>query len=243
LHGDAPESSHGGAYRGRLDRAHASSAPPAGTFPIERFPVLARPTRPWHTGWAVLYSTSMPSPHRKRKKTYNIPNHAHFLTFSCFRQYPLLARDRSRQWFIDALEEARVKFDLMIWAYVIMLEHVHLLIRPRQPTYRIEHILAAIKRPVSVAAREYLASTGRDEWLHRLTICRGGREVFRFWKPGGGFDHNLWNDRPVLATVAYMHDNPVRRGLVLRAVDWRWSSARSWAGLEDCPIKIDALEF
>ena len=47
--------------------------------------------------------------HRKKVKHYNVPGDAHFLTFSCYRRYRLLSKDRSRLWFIDALENARSK--------------------------------------------------------------------------------------------------------------------------------------
>ena len=44
---------------------------------------------------------------RKLLKTFNAPGHAHELTFSCFKRLPLLAKDRTRQWFVNALDRAR----------------------------------------------------------------------------------------------------------------------------------------
>src|SRR5688572_13522489 len=110
---------------------------------------------------------------RKTRRTFNEPGHAHFLTYSCYRRWPLLSKDLARQWVVDAINEARVKFDFDLWAYVIMPEHVHLLIRPRQDRYEIEHILAALKRPVSVKAKAHLTGTNNQEWLQRLTVRRG----------------------------------------------------------------------
>lgn len=69
--------------------------------------------------------------HRKRKKTYNTPGDAHFVTYSCQERLPLLSKDRSRRRVIDAIREARSKQSFALWAYVIMPEHVHLLIWPR----------------------------------------------------------------------------------------------------------------
>ena len=72
--------------------------------------------------------TSDPA-HRKKVKHYNIPGDAHFLTFSCYRRYQLLSKDRSRLWFIDALKNARTKHGFRLWAWwVIVPEHIHLLI-------------------------------------------------------------------------------------------------------------------
>lgn len=180
---------------------------------------------------------------RKRKRTFNDPGHAHFLTFSCYRRWPLLSKDRSRQWLIDAIDGSRNKFDFDVWAYVIMPEHVHLLIWPRQPEYSLPTILAAIKRPVSRLAKEHLTATRNSEWLEKLTVHRGQRDVFRFWQQGGGFDENLWNDRPIENVIDYIHANPVRRGLVQRSTDWFWSSARSYSGIGEGPLRIDSVKW
>jgi putative transposase len=179
--------------------------------------------------------------HEKHKSTYNEPGHAHFLTYSCRQRLPLLSKDRSRRWVIEAISEARRNLDFDLWAYVIMPEHVHLLIHPRREKYRIEHIVAALKRPVSVQAKEHLLATGNDNWLRRLTVQKGRRKVFQFWLPGGGHDHNMRNERPVFAVIDYIHGNPIRRGLVERAIDWRWSSAGFWEGDRSGPLEMDPI--
>ena len=76
-----------------------------------------------------------PSPHRKRVKHFDIPGHAHLLTFSCFRRMPFLSKDRTRRWFLEALGAARSALEFDLWAWVIMPEHVHLLIYPRREGY------------------------------------------------------------------------------------------------------------
>jgi putative transposase len=55
---------------------------------------------------------------------------------------------------------------------------------------------------------------------------RPGRQVFRFWQEGPGFDRNLFTVKAVQASIDYIHNNPVARGLSQKARDWRWSSAR-----------------
>ena len=92
---------------------------------------------------------SDPVDHRKTCHRYNDPGHAHALTFSCFHRQRFLSGDRSRQWFIDAVDRARVKHHFHVWAYVTMPEHVHLLIWPTIPDYNISEILNSIKQSVS----------------------------------------------------------------------------------------------
>ena len=86
--------------------------------------------------------------HRKRVKHIDLSGHAHFLTFSCYRRMQLLSKDRTRFWFLEALGKARVKHEFDLWAWVIMPEHVHLLIYPRKPHYKTSKILASVKKRV-----------------------------------------------------------------------------------------------
>ena len=74
---------------------------------------------------------------RKRCQRFNAPWDAHELTFSCYRGREFLSRDRTRLYFVEAVNKAREKHVFDVWAYVIMLEHVHLLIWPREETYSI----------------------------------------------------------------------------------------------------------
>jgi putative transposase len=156
---------------------------------------------------------------------------------------PLLNRDRTRQWFVEALAQARDKLGFELWAYVIMPEHVHLLIRPCEPRYSMGHIEAAIKRPVSARAKAWLIEEKRLQWIERLSVKKGNTTVFRFWLPGGGYDRNLSNERPLEEVIDYIHANPVRRRLVQRASEWHWSSAAFQSGIRPVPIETDPIEL
>ena len=126
------------------------------------------------------------------------------------------------------MEEVRRSLTVALWAYVIMPEHVHVLLYPQYPDYAMRRILAGLKRSVSVAARRHLQDSGDKQWLDRLAVEYPGRRVFRFWQPGGGFDHNIFREKTVPTVMDYIHNNPVRRGLAATPTDWEWSSARFW---------------
>ena len=182
---------------------------------------------------------SLATPVRKTRRSWNEPGHAHFLTFSCYQRLPLLSRDRSREWMIAALAAARRELNIALWAYVIMPEHVHVLLCPLDAEYEMRRILAMLKRPVSGAARAYLEQTEQTHWLKRLTVRYPSRTVFRFWQAGGGFDNNIFREKTVPAVIDYIHGNPVRRGLVATPTDWEWSSARFWEGRDDVRLMMD----
>lgn len=181
--------------------------------------------------------------HRKKRRAINEPGHAHFLTFSCWKRWPLLSKNRSRQWMINAIEKMRQSQNVAVWAYVIMPEHVHLLILPRNPNYEMRRILAALKAPVSRAAKEFLQQSDNDEWLAKLTGNHGKRQTFRFWQPGGGYDSNIWSSLTIEQVIDYIHANPVRRGLAERPTDWVWSSAQAHADDKDVPLRTDYVDL
>ncbi len=160
---------------------------------------------------------------RQHRRSYNDPGHAHELTFSCYKRMPLLKSEQVCQWLKETIDAAREKLQFDVWAYVFMPEHVHLLVWPKEPDYKISDILAAIKHPVSKIALAYVRKHSPD-WMARLTRRRGKRTERIFWQSGGGYDQNVTTGQTLLAIVDYLHLNPIRRGFVERPEQWKWSS-------------------
>ncbi|NNJ27322.1 REP-associated tyrosine transposase [Alienimonas chondri] len=179
-----------------------------------------------------------------RRRNYNDPGHAHSLTFCCYRRLPLLAKDRSRNWLCEAINAAREELAYDVWAYVLMPEHVHLLVCPRERVYDIAAFRKAIKEPVGRAAMAYLKQHAPD-FLSKLTRRRGRRVERLFWQSGGGHDRNVFTLETLRAQIDYLHLNPVRRRLCERATDWAWSSARDDAAADrgtrrrNAPVSLD----
>jgi putative transposase len=142
---------------------------------------------------------------------------------------------------IEALDAARRRLSLSLWAYVIMPEHVHVIVWPRQPVYEIGLIRAAIKIPVQRKALAFLRRQAPG-FLERLRDEQPNGEVhYRFWLRGGGYDRNITDTATLRTMIEYIHQNPVRRGLVKQASDWPWSSARYYAGRMDALLAMDPL--
>jgi putative transposase len=177
---------------------------------------------------------------RKLREVRDVAGEAHELTFSCFRRLPLLARDRTRRWFVEALDAARRRDGFELWAYVIMPEHAHVLLFPTEATYSTAAIRTAIKQSVARKAIAWLRSNN-PKWLERLRfVWSNGKVGYHFWQPGGGYDRNIVREDTAWAAVEYIHNNPVRRGLVTTPTDWPWSSARWYACDADCLLAMDA---
>ena len=167
---------------------------------------------------------------QKRRRRYDEPGHARELTFTCYRGFQFLCRDRTRQWLIDELAAARAQYPFDLWAYVIMPEHVHLLLYPRAPGMPVGKIVGHIKEEVARKAIGYLEEHS-PEWLPRITVREGKRTRRRFWQPGGGFDRNAYEIETIHHMIDYIHANPVQHGLVERPGDWPHSTFGMWLEL------------
>ncbi len=173
----------------------------------------------------------------KRCRRWNTPGQAHALTFSCYRNRPFLAKQRTCEWLAEAINAARQRHAFMLWAYVSMPDHVHLVIYPTRDDYSISRILLSIRQPVSPKAIAYLKAH-RPEGLRAMATGQRARP-YHFWQKGGGYDRNITQTETLISTVRYVHSNPVRRGLVETADAWRYSSATDWQGTGGGPLAID----
>jgi putative transposase len=182
-------------------------------------------------------------PHRKRCRRLNTPGQFHFLTFSCFRRQPFLSRERCRRWLADAIMVSRDRHAFRIVAYVFMPEHVHLLIRPMRKNYSISAMLAGIKLSVARRARSFVLRESPEFLVHMSDVQPNGKRAVRFWQRGGGYDRNIFSGEELWEKIHYLHNNPVKRGLVMRAVDWEWSSAADYAKLRLGPLPVENGEL
>jgi putative transposase len=178
-------------------------------------------------------------PHRKRIKHFHDPGDIHELTFSCYRRLPLLTNNAWRANLSRCIDDALINLNGKLAAFVYMPEHVHLLVWGLTCKEDVSELLIRIKNPLSGRVKADLQATS-SPLLARLTVReRPGKMVFRFWQEGPGFDRNLYTVKAVQASIDYIHNNPVKRGLCIRARDWRWSSARFYES--DCRLQDDLL--
>ncbi|HLA84095.1 MAG TPA: transposase [Thermoguttaceae bacterium] len=164
--------------------------------------------------------------HRKTVRHFHEAGHLHELTFSCYQRMPLLTNDAWRERLARCLDLAGEEAAINLVGFVFMPEHVHLLVFPTTADPSIGRYLARIKQPFSKQIKAALTGQ-RSGLLSKLTVREWpGKECFRFWQEGPGFDRNLFSAEAISLSLEYIHNNPVSRGLCGRAVDWKWSSAR-----------------
>jgi putative transposase len=144
----------------------------------------------------------------------------HFVTFSCYRRLPLLRTMRARNLFVRALGAIRERYKFLLVGYVVMPDHVHLLIgEPPKTTPSV--MLKALKQRVSRDLRRKKRNAGRGQLL--LPFLNEGPGLPRLWQPRF-YDFNVYSGYKVREKLEYMHANPVKRGLVKNPSAWIWSS-------------------
>jgi putative transposase len=150
----------------------------------------------------------------------------HFLTWSCYRRRQLLGAARGRNVLLAILEQVRRRYRFVVLGYVVMPEHVHMLImEPERGT--VATVMQVLKQRTSrrLLRRRRTEQTGLWE------------EEEHLWQKRY-YDFNVRSEKKRLEKLNYMHRNPVRRGLVPSPELWAWSSYRAYAFGEAGPVRL-----
>lgn len=147
-----------------------------------------------------------------RLKRYQQTGQLHYITFTCYHRKKHLGSASARDIFEAILERARRWYGFYVVGYVVMPEHVHLLVsEPERSSLAI-----ALKMLKQVSSRELHDRAGDNP----------------FWQKRY-YDFNVFSDHKRVEKLRYMHRNPVKRGLVEKPEDWKWSSFRHYlTGME-----------
>ncbi len=146
---------------------------------------------------------------------------SHFITFSCYRRQAKLARPATRDLFLATLEAMRVQFGACVYGYVVMPEHIHLLINePERGS--VAEALHFLKLSCAKRAKTTAENIAGSFWQKRY------------------YDMNIRNYRQFVEKLRYIHRNPVKRGLCASPADWQWSNFRHYAFRERGPVEIES---
>jgi len=151
-------------------------------------------------------------------KRFQETRQIHFLTFSCYHRRPRFTTAGACGMFVSALERVRENCSLCVYGYVVMPEHVHILVNePEKGT--LAQAMQSLKQGVA----------------RRLAL----RAADSFWQ-ARYYDFNVWSEKKFVEKLRYLHRNPVKRGLVAHPKDWRWSSFRHYALGEAGVVEIES---
>jgi len=163
-------------------------------------------------------------------RRYFHPGQLQFITTRTYRRTPIFSSDRFRRDFVEALTQLRLEMQFLLVGWVFMPDHFHLLIKPepadttslilqRLKDQTARRILAALrKQPENSCCRKMLAR-------FRLPPSVHDESHYRVWQRRF-YPFNVYSERKRLEKLDYMHNHPVKRGLVSSPDQWPWSSWR-----------------
>jgi putative transposase len=156
------------------------------------------------------------------RRVYGL-GYLHFITFSCYRRLRFLDTARRRDLFLRILEQVRRRYGFVVVGYVAMPEHVHLLVsEPERGNPGT--VVQVLKQRFARAVLRQLRRAAEQGLLWQDAGSEAHVWQARF------YDFVVYTKKKRMEKLHYMHQNPVKRGLVLEAAQWQWSSFRDYMG-------------
>jgi putative transposase len=157
----------------------------------------------------------------------------HFITGSCYHRLPLLNSATARDQFLSILEQTRQRYRFVVVGYVVMPEHIHLLItEPEVGTP--STVMQVLKQRT---ARALLPKRKRRDPRQRK-LFENELPHRAFWQERF-YDFNVFTSKKRIEKLRYMHRNPLKRGLVESPEEWQWSSYRSYLLGDAGPVRVN----
>ncbi len=171
-------------------------------------------------------------------------NKSYFLTLTVTDWVDVFSRKNHRDAIIDSMRYCQEHKGLVVFAYVIMTNHVHMIVNTREP-YLLKDVIRDLKKYTAKKILEQIKEEpeSRREWLLSLFRIRGAgsskHTEYKFWQEG---NHaiELFNQKFLWDKINYIHKNPVRSGLVNESQHWIYSSASNYYGTESI-LEIECL--
>ena len=143
---------------------------------------------------------------------------------------------RARNVFVQILSEVRDRFGFALVGFVVMPEHIHLLIsEPSRGTP--STVIQVIKQRVSRRLRRKRKPNTRQM---SLNFQHSDAALPRFWQRRF-YDFNVWSLKKRVEKLHYMHMNPLKRELVNHPKDWPWSSFSFYSKPGSGLIRVDPV--
>jgi len=161
----------------------------------------------------------------------NLPGALHFVTGNVLNRIPTFRRDRCCIEFLNVLRDLLQKWPCKLITYVIMADHFHLILNPRDGD--IKGFCAALK---SLTAKKLVEVTGDKRFMRKKPDKDGS--IHQVWQESFK-SFPLWSLFMIWQKINYIHNNPLQANLVASAKDYPWSSFRAFYFDSEEPLAID----
>ena len=178
-----------------------------------------------------------------RKYKIRDQDQLYFVTFTVIRWLDVFTRREYRDIFMDSLRYCQQYKGLDLYAYCIMTNHVHMIIG-RRGTGDLQGIIRDIKKYTSVKIIEAVKDNPQESrkdllmWMFERTgRYNPNNKIYQFWEQQS---HPIELNTNIMLEqrLEYIHNNPVKAGIVLSPEDYLYSSAINYAGLPEKLIDV-----
>ncbi len=174
-----------------------------------------------------------------RYRVYN-SDYPYFITSSIVEGYPIFSNPLAAQVVLDALEFIQNERRTTVYAYVIMENHIHMIVQ----NDKLPHQIQAFKSWTARAIVDQFSDNGHTFQLYKLRKSKNlshTDSVHQLWQEGY-YPKQIFSDEVMIQKIEYIHNNPVKRGFVDRPEDWRYSSMRNYLGMKSLiPVTLFEL--
>jgi putative transposase len=174
------------------------------------------------------------------------PGHTHFWTVSCYQRLTFFWHDAMKQVAVEGLRVLQERHGICLIAYVIMPEHVHAIVYPHakgnDTPVPISQMWHAFKQHVGFHGKRCLQKLSMRDgklWSEPLNAWNRGDLEKQIVMNTRGYDFNIDRQKTLIEKINYCHKNPITRGLVDIAEDWKWSSYRYYELGDASVLKMD----
>ncbi len=159
----------------------------------------------------------------------------YFVTLQVVRWIDVFSRESYRKIIVENLIHCQQHKGLEIYGWVIMTNHVHLLVRSNKEP--LSGILRDFKSFTSKKILEEIQNgqESRKDWMLNLfefaAVKHKRNSVYQFWSHENHAEY-IYSNKFMRQKLEYIHENPVRAGIVQKAEDYKYSSAGDYTDEE-----------
>ncbi len=171
----------------------------------------------------------------------------HFLTFTVVEWIDIFTRDIYRDIIIEGLKYGQSNKGLMVHAWVIMTNHLHLIVSVKEG-FTLSNFIRDFKKYTSTSLLKAICANrqeSRSSWMFSLFKSAGEdnsrNKYYQLWKQDN-HPVELCTNRMMDQRLAYLHNNPVKAGFARRTEDYPYSSAYSYKYGDDDILDLVYLE-
>lgn len=169
------------------------------------------------------------------------PDHLYFVTTSAVEHHHLFRRDITKRLMVDVLDCMRLRQRLQLYAFVLMPNHMHLIVQCRAEDPLADVVRDLKKQIADRLIRQYRVEGNRAA-LETLAsgVTKPAKQRYKVWEDGYQAK-DIFTPEFLRQKMTYVHDNPCQPHwqLAERPEDYMWSSARFYLLAEPALIPLD----